>query len=67
MEALRPYFDFRDELSTQDPLIFKGSRVIVPAVLQTEMMVMCRETHMGVEGCIRSKGITVLPPAWPLT
>ena len=52
-EALHPYFDFRDELTVQEYLVFKGPIVVVPAVLHREMMAACHDTHIGVEGCIR--------------
>ena len=52
-ESLHPYYDFRDELTTQDQLVFKGSLVVVPIALRREMMSVCHATHVGVEGCIR--------------
>ena len=52
-ESLHPYYDFRDELTTQDQLVFKGSLVVVPVALRREMMAVCHATHIGVEGCIR--------------
>ena len=52
-DAARPYFDFRDELTVQDKLVFKGLLVVVPAALRTEMMAKCHATHIGIEGCIR--------------
>ena len=52
-DAAHPYFDFRDELTVQDKLVFKGPLVVVPAALRTEMMAKCHATHIGIEGCIR--------------
>ena len=52
-EVLHPYYDFRDELTVQDQLVFKGPVVVVPATLRKEMMAVCHDTHIGVEGCIR--------------
>ena len=52
-ESLHPYYDFRDELTYQDQLVFKGSTVVVPAALRKEMMAICHATHIGTEGCIR--------------
>ena len=51
-EELRTYYDFRDELTAQDSLVFKGPLVVVPAVLRREMMTTCHATHIGVEGCV---------------
>ena len=51
--ALHAYYDFRDELTVQNDLVFKGSVVVVPAALRREMMEACHATHIGMEGCIR--------------
>ena len=51
--AARPYFDFRDELTVQDQLVFKGPVVVIPAALRSEMAAKCHATHIGIEGCIR--------------
>ena len=51
-EALRAYYDFRDELTVEDQLVFKGPVVVVPASLRKEMMAACHDTHIGVKGCI---------------
>ena len=32
------YFDFREELSIQDDILFKGNRVIVPVELRPHMI-----------------------------
>ena len=32
-DCIHPYYDFRDELTVQDQLVFKGSRVIIPATM----------------------------------
>ena len=52
-DILHPYYDFRDELTTEDHLVFKGSLVVMPAALRKEMMTTCHQTHIGLEGCIR--------------
>ena len=51
-EALHAYYDFRDELTAQDQLVFKGPVVVIPTALRKEMMAACHATHIGVEGCI---------------
>ena len=52
-EFLHAYYDFRDELTIQDGLVFRGSRLVVPVPLRKEMMAAAHATHIGVEGCIR--------------
>ena len=52
-DALHAYYDFRDELTVEDTLVFKGPVVVVPAALRKEMMATCHDTHIGIEGCLR--------------
>ena len=52
-ECVHPYFDFRDELTIQDQLVFKGAQLVVPAALRKEMMAVVHASHIGIEGCIR--------------
>ena len=47
------YFDFRDELTVQDQLIFKGAQLVVPAAMRKEMMALAHASHIGIEGCVR--------------
>ena len=48
-EAFHAYYNFRDELTVQDQLVFKGGVVVIPAALHKEMMAICHDTHIGVE------------------
>ena len=52
-ECIHAYYDFRDELTVQDQLVFKGSRVIIPATMRKEVVAIAHATHIGIEGCIR--------------
>ena len=47
-----PYFHFRDELSVQDGLIFKGERVVIPQSIRRDMLKPIHSYHIGVEGCL---------------
>ena len=51
--SITPYFSFKDELTVQDGLIFKGDRVLVPQSLRREMMQAIHATHSGIEGCLK--------------
>ena len=51
-DAVRLYFEFRDQMTTQDGLVFKGQVMVIPAALRTEMA-KCHATHIGIEGCVR--------------
>lgn len=47
------YFSFQDELSTQDGLVFRGERVVMPESLQGDITERIRSSHLGIEGCLR--------------
>ncbi|XP_042072601.1 uncharacterized protein LOC106632647 [Haplochromis burtoni] len=42
-----------DELSTQDGLVFKGERVVIPEALQADITQQIHSTYIGTEGCLR--------------
>ena len=44
---VRRYWDFRDELSTDDGLLLKGPRLIVPRELQEEYLHHLHEGHLS--------------------
>ena len=50
---IRNYFHLKEELTIQDGILFKGNRVIVPAVLRSYMVKKVHSSHIGVEGCLR--------------
>ena len=50
---VRPYFSFRDELTTHDGLIFKGQRLVVPLALRKEMLQIAHGGHVGTESTLR--------------
>ena len=43
----RRYWDFRDELSTDDGLLLKGPRLIIPGELQEEYLSHLHEGHLS--------------------
>ena len=61
-ETVHPYYNFRDELTVQDQLVFKGKRFVVPAAMRKEMMVLAHASHVGIEGSIRRARETMF---WP--
>lgn len=48
-----PYFDIRDELSYQDGVIFRGTRVIVPRQARPVIRQRLHRAHMGANSTIR--------------
>ena len=50
---VHPYFPYRDELTAQDGLLFRGERVIIPTSLRQVMKERIHSSHIGIEGCLR--------------
>ena len=42
-----------DELTMQDGILFKGSRIVIPAAIMKEMIHKVHEGHLGVESCLQ--------------
>ena len=45
------YWSYRDELSAQNGVLFKGQRVIIPEKLQPEMLPKVHYADLGQEAC----------------
>ena len=52
-DAVRPYFEFQDQMTAQSKLVFKGEVVVIPAALRAEIMAKCHAMHIETEGCLR--------------
>ena len=50
---IRNYFYFKEELTIQDGILFKGNRVIAPVALRPLMVKKVHSSHIGIEGCLR--------------
>ena len=50
---IRDYFPFREELTLQNGLVFKGERLVVPASATEEMKAKIHASHIGIQGCLR--------------
>ena len=61
-EEIKVYFKYRDELSTEDGLIFRGDRVIIPNSMRQEIKETIHGAHLGIEGCLRKARVCVY---WP--
>ena len=52
-ESLHPYWTYRDELSVQNGIIYKGTQVMVPQSMHKEMLRKIHANHFGAESNIR--------------
>jgi len=48
-----PFWNYHDEISIADGILFKGERVIVPKSMQPDMLKIIHSAHMGTEKCKR--------------
>ena len=60
---IQMYFTFREELSVQNGIIFKGERVVIPTSMRTKIIGLIHLSHTGVQGCLRRAREAVY---WPL-
>jgi transposase InsO family protein len=61
-KSVRNYHKYRDELATQDGLLFKANRIIIPAALRTKMLSKLHRSHGGVVSSLRLARDTIF---WP--
>lgn len=47
------FYSLQDELSTQNGLVFRGERVVIPDSLQADITQRIHSSHLGTEGCLR--------------
>ena len=50
---IRAFHNYRDDLSVQCDILFRGNRVIVPTVMRSEMLKKIHASHIGIESCLR--------------
>ena len=50
-KEIKPYWNFRDEITCMDGMLFKGDKLIVPAKLRPEMLQKIHEAHTGIVKC----------------
>ena len=56
------YWNCRDELTTEDGLIYRGHRLVIPAGERSDIVKSLYESHIGVEGTLRRpRGIVYWP------
>ena len=48
---LAPYWNIRNELSEAEGLLFKGRQLIIPRSMQSNVLNLIHESHLGIEKC----------------
>ena len=52
-ESVKPYFNYRDELSVHDGIIVRGDRVVIPKTMRQDLLVKVHAGHSGINSCLR--------------
>jgi hypothetical protein len=52
-ENIRQFCGYRDEITVQNGILYKGMRIIVPAALQKTMLKKVHSSHQGITASIR--------------
>ena len=61
---LQPYWTFREELTIEDGLILKGTRIVIPNKQHQAILRQLHEGHMGLNKCKLRAKETVYWPGW---
>ena len=61
-EAVKPYWNFREEIHCADGLMFKGNCIVVPSSMRKEILNKIHDSHLGIEKCRRRARAVVY---WP--
>ena len=48
-----PYWNYRDEISMSEGVLFKDEKVIIPSSMHTEMLKCIHSSHLGIGKCKR--------------
>ena len=52
-KLIHQYWPFRDEITTQDGILYKGQTVIIPTSMRREMLEAIHYSHLGIASCLR--------------
>ena len=59
---IRDYWNYREEISLDNGLLFKSQRVIVPKAMRSEILSRIHSSHQGIVSCLRKAKDIVF---WP--
>ena len=59
---IRPFLHWRDELTVEKGIVYKGSRCVVPATMREDVLCRLHRAHLGLESCLRRAREAVF---WP--
>ena len=62
--SIKSYWDYKEELTIYDNLIFKRNKAVIPPVLRKKMVKIVHQPHLGVEACKRRDRKAFFGPKW---
>lgn len=51
-EDVKQYFSLRDEITSENDILFRGDRIIVPEKLRLNLMNRVHTSHLGINACL---------------
>ena len=51
--CIREYWNYKEELTVQDGVLYKGMKVIVPASMRSQMIAKAHSSRLGPDACVR--------------
>ena len=51
--CIREYWKYKEELTVQEGVLYKGMKVIVPASVRSQMIARTQSSHLGPDACVR--------------
>lgn len=52
-DSVKIYYNYHHELSTQDGIVFRGDRIVVPHSLRRKLVDSCHVSHNGIEATLK--------------
>ena len=59
---VQEYWPYRDELTVQNGIVYRGTRVVIPTIMRNEMLKKIHQSHRGIDGCLKAAKDTLY---WP--
>ena len=59
---IQEYWNFCEEITIQDGILYKGLHMIIPVSLREDMLKKLHSSHVGTEACIRKASDSLF---WP--
>ena len=52
-DVIKPYFNYREELTVVDGLVLKGQRIVIPSKLRQSCLTRLHIAHMGIKNYVK--------------